>query len=51
MLRKERPMKNEEITVKSVEELIALIENMPDDTVLEIDLGGEDDNDGDKEDV
>ena len=44
-------MKNEEITVKSVEELIALIENMSDDTVLEIDLGGEDDNDGDKEDV
>ena len=44
-------MKNEEITVKSVEELIALIENMPDDTVLEIDLGGEDDNDGYKEDV
>ena len=44
-------MKNEEITVKSVEELIALIENMPDDTVLEIELGGEDDNDGDKEDV
>ena len=33
----------EEITVQSVQELVKLIRDMPEDTVYEIDLGEEDD--------
>lgn len=39
-------MKDEEITVESIEELIELIENIPDGCVLEIDLGEDGDNGG-----
>ena len=35
----------EEITVSSVEELVKLIEDTPEDTILEIDLGDEEDED------
>lgn len=38
-------MEDQEIVIESIDELINLIEQMPDNTVLEIDLGGEaDDN-------
>ena len=36
----------EEVTVSSVEELVKLIEDTPEDTILEIDLGDEEDEDG-----
>lgn len=36
----------EEITVSSVEELVQLIEDTPEDTILEIDLEDEEDEDG-----
>ena len=38
-------MTEEEITVSSVEELVRLIEDTPEDTILEIDLGDEEDED------
>lgn len=34
-------METEEITVESVEELVVLIDNLPDGYILEIDLGKE----------
>lgn len=44
-------MKNEEIIVKDIDELLALVENMPKNEVIEIDLRGEDDEGGDKKDI
>ena len=38
-------MVSEEIMVSSIEELVALIEDTPEDTILEIDLEGEVDED------
>ncbi len=37
-------METEEITVDSVEELVELINIVPDDVILEFDLGKEDEN-------
>ena len=39
-------MKEEEITVDSIEELVKLIDETPEGTILEIDLGEEDENGG-----
>ena len=44
--RKDRKMKEEEITVDSIEELVKLIDEVPEGTILEIDLGEEDENGG-----
>ena len=37
-------METEEITIESVEELVNLINDLPDDMILDIDLGKEDEN-------
>ncbi len=37
-------METEEITIESVEDLVLLINELPDDMILDIDLGKEDEN-------
>ena len=39
-------MEDNEIIIESIEDLYDLIDHMPENTVLEIDLGEEDDDDG-----